>query len=880
MDRLGVTVLAAGAILAGGAVTVAGVRRRHPGHPQTTTPGATPAGATHPVPPEHPLEHRSVAAHIDATARTHPDRVALHTASGQVTYGELLAGARAMQGAAPAPTGRAQAALIPATLTPATVSTVLGLFAGPTTVVTIDPDLPANRIDTIADVLHEHDVRVVPVSIPAAIDDSGDRAGEPLGGTRGPHDVTSIQFTSGSTGVPKAVWHTNGLWLADAQLLTERFGLAHGRKVALCMPISFAGGLNVLLGSLMGGAEIIGVDPREYSAPEAFARLEASGAEAIACTPSFVDSLHRAAAGATLPRVQRLVSTGEPMQVRHVRLARELAPNAIITNWAGSTETLAIASFDIAPTAPLPRGVLPVGIPAPHKHADLGPDGTVSITSRYLGPGYLNGASLPPSFVDNGDGTTTYTGGDIGRWDPDGNLVLSGRADNTVKIRGYLVEPAEVEATLSAYDDVREVAVVAHLGSGASQAPALAAYVAPSTTERTPSVAELRTRLHRDLPPWMVPAHIEILTALPRGDRGKVDRSALPEPAGPDYEAPRGRYESAVAQLWAEVLRIERIGRSDSFYALGGDSLSVTQMLVALRDMHGIHLTPSDLACAPTVADFAQKLDPAPHTDSGHERLRPTTVALRPMSPETEQAPLFCFTGAGASALCFLPLAERVGPHTPVYAFEPSGLTPHTFPDWSIARAVARHLTDLRRIQPRGPYTLVGHSLGAHIALETARLLEADGEDVEMVVMLDPWLSPRVAHHARRDVPGATVTLQTDEANGLRTWWERQRTVPLAGLFLNDYARKTRAVEEVGMIAGYRHEPRPWGGRALLMLSHLNADDPRLWTRILTGELQTHTLDCDHHSVVRPPHIDTVVEAIAAARDELSSSAAMLACRR
>lgn len=245
-------------------------------------------------------------------------------------------------------------------------------------------------------------------------------------------------------------------------------------------------------------------------------------------------------------------------------------------------------------------------------------------------------------------------------------------------------------------------------------------------------------------------------------------------------------------------------------------------------------------------------------------------MALRPVSDRrraaTNDTALFCFTGAGASALCFVPLAQRVGADTAVYAFEPSGLNQGTLPDWSITRAVQRHLPDLRRIQPRGPYTLIGHSLGAHIALETARQLEAGGETVDLVVMLDPWLSPRVA----REVPGATVTLQTDEANGFRTWWERQKTVPLAGLFFGDYNRKTRAVEEVGMIAGYRHRPQPWNGRALLILSHLNSDDPRLWPRILTGDVQSMVLDCDHHSMVRPPHIDAVVGALNASR----------ACRR
>lgn len=819
------------------------------------------------VPAERPIEYRSVAAHFESTAHHHPDRVALRTPTQSITYADLLSAACAVRAHSPARGQASRAVLIPATLRPATVATILGLIASGSVVVALDPELPDNRVAAITAILTARNYDVIPAEmLPEPWITSSSTTGTLSADIDIDIDqVTSVQFTSGSTGSPKAVLHTNGLWLADAHLLNDRFGLADGRKVALCMPISFAGGLNVLIGSLLGGAEIIAVDPREHGARHAFDRIKASEAQAITCTPSFVDALHRAAGGATLPHVGRIVTTGEPIQARHVRLARELAPKAVITNWVGSTETLGIASHDIPPTAPLPRGVIPVGIAAPHKTIEIDDDGIVSITSRHLGPGYLDPSASSATFIDNGDATTTYVGGDVGRWDEHGNLVLSGRADNTVKIRGYLVAPAEIEAMLASYDDIREVAVVAD----GSSPPALNAYVSPSTTERTPSVADLRARLHRDLPPWMVPANIEVLTSLPRGDRGKIDRIALPKPKRTSFEPPRGTHESMTAKLWAQVLCVDSVGRTDSFYALGGDSLSVAQMLVALRDTYGIALRPTDLAAAPTVAAFAEILGRAQRAVpkmAFSRRLRPTTTPLRPLSTDTSGQPLLCFTGAGASALCFVPLAEHVGSRTAVYAFEPSGLSGRALPDWSIHRAVQRHWADLRRIQPHGPYTLIGHSLGAHIALETARALQAAGETVEIVVMLDPWLSPRVAWDARKELPGATVTLQTDDANGFRTWWERQKTVPLAGLFSDDYDRKTRAIEEVGMMAAFRYRPQPWDGRALLIRSHLNTDDPRLWRRILTGRLESRVLDCDHHSIVRAPHIGVVADVIAAAR--------------
>jgi acyl-coenzyme A synthetase/AMP-(fatty) acid ligase/thioesterase domain-containing protein len=850
----------AGRALAGVMILTVGagiLSRSYRRAPSPVTDGAPDAAGPVPQAPalsDRPLEYRSVPAYFADTARSRPDQIAMRTPTEAVTYRELLGAAHAAAQAYPSE-GGPHAALVSAPLTPSAVATVLGMFACRTPVVALDPAAPANRVEMISSILAGHGYQIWAVEPSAELSSHADAEAD-FGTHADVDDVTSIQFTSGSTGTPKAVLHPNGLWLADAQLLNDRFGLAEGRKVALCMPISFAAGLNVLIASLLGGAEIIAIDPRTHSAREAFDRIADAGAQAITCTPAFIDALHTSARGATLATVERIVTTGEAAHSRHVRLARELAPNAVFTNWVGSTETLAIASYDIPPSAPLPRGVIPVGIPAPHKQIGIGGDGSITIASRHLALGYLDPAASAATFSVQPDGTRTYAGGDVGRWDAHGNLVLSGRADATVKIRGYLVEPSEIESTLLSYEDVREAAVIADT----TGTPTLTAYIAADPDARTPAVAELRGRLHRDLPPYMVPAHITVLSALPRGDRGKIDRMALPPVGRPDFERPRGDQESSVARLWSEVLHIEKIGRADGFYALGGDSLSVTQMLTRVHEVHGSKLNPSDLAGAPTVAEFAVKLAGPGGSDSAARR--PTMVALRPVSADTVGAPVFCFTGAGASSLCFVPLTERVSSQTPVYALEPKGLEKRAVPDLSVQAAARRHVRNLRTVQPHGPYFLVGHSLGSHIALEAARIIENEGETVELLVMLDPWLSPQAAKQARGDLPDVRVTIQEAMPTDAKSWWEHQKKVPLAGLFVGDHQRKTAAIEEVGIMTGLRYVPQPWAGRALVVLSHLNKDDPRLWPRILTGDLTIRHLECTHMSIVREPHIGAVLTMI------------------
>lgn len=844
----------------------------------------------HPAPADRPLRYQSVIDQFDDTARRFAASPAVRTRHACVHYGELADIAARWGERLDTDPDRPRAVLLSAGLSTEAVGAIIALFASNSVLVAVDPGLPATRVGAIAEILERFGYRADtlltddPDTAPAddlpahcrvssLAPDAGRHSA--LGRHRfGTEDVTSIQFTSGSTGVPKAVLHGNGMWLCDAQLLHDRFGIGAQRRVALCLPISFGAGLNVLIGSLLAGAEVVAIDPRAETARSAFERLGDTGAQVMISTPAFLDAVATAAGGDVAPSLQRIITTGEAAHARHAHRARQMAPQATFTNWVGSSEASAIAAYDIAPGAPIPEGAVPAGIPAPHKVIDVAADGTVSVTSKYLALGYLDPAAAGGTFIDNRDGTRTFCGGDIGRWDPPGVLRLLGRAGAAVKIRGYLVEPAEIEAALLRYPDVREAAVLAlDAAQSSGGATELVAYLAPAGDARTPSVAELRSRIHRDLPPWMAPAHIVMLTALPRTERGKLDLNALPPPVRAQSTPPRDGLEAAVAQIWAEVLQLGEVGRTESFYALGGDSLTVTQMLARISDVHGVRLAHADLAKAPTVAEFAATVTersgaqpPAPR-----RRLAPTTVPIRHLSAETRPEPLFCFTGAGASALTFLPLADRAGAGAAVYAFVPNGLENRGIPDWTIQRAARRHLRDLRRIQPRGPYTLIGHSLGSYIAVEVARRLEAAGEEVALVALLDPFISPGAVRGIRRTLPNSTLTL--DDSRLRRTeLWRRRMLLPLAGLAHGNSRRQSQAMEEVGVRVGLMHRPAPWAGNTLLVLSHLNRDDERLWPHLLTGRLRIERLDCDHHSIVREPYVSAVVAMIEEQRSSRPAS--------
>jgi acyl-coenzyme A synthetase/AMP-(fatty) acid ligase/thioesterase domain-containing protein/O-antigen/teichoic acid export membrane protein/acyl carrier protein len=819
----------------------------------------------------------TVSAAFADVAGEHGDRVALHTLDGRVTYRELAAAAEGWAVTAPAgePTRDPRdVVLMLAGFNLQSVAAVLGMLSAGRVLAPLDPALPAGRTDTVIRTLQDNSYRITAlitdeVNHPKAAaleldceiwpkDSPPSAAG--VHPSSGVDTISSIQITSGSTGVPKAVLQTHGMWLADAELFRSEFGIGVGTRVAVCMPISFAAGLNILLGSLLCGAEVIAVDPRDLTAAQAFDHLEATGAEVLVCTPTFVQSISDVAPRRSLPRLRRVVTTGEAVQAGVVNAARRIAPEATFTNWVGSSETLAIATFDVHPGDPVPDGPIPAGKPAPHKRVSLDADGVVTVTSPYVAWGYVDARSATTRFEHHGHERSFITN-DIGRWDADGNLVLRGRADTAVKIRGYLVEPAEIESALARHPDIREAVVVARTAAGTgSGEPVLNAYVAPAGGVRTRSVAEIRARLHQDLPAWMIPAHIMILAALPRTERGKVDRMALPEPVRGVIEPPLPGLESTVASIWAQALTLDEVGRTETFYELGGDSLTAAQILVRIKDRFGVMFTQAELAGAPTVAEFSATMSARLQSDQLPGRtLAPTTVVLRAVS--SAKPPWFCFAGAGASALTFTALAGQAESDRPIYAFQPHGLENRGVPDWTVVRAARRHLTDLRRLQPHGPYTLIGHSLGGFIALEVARRLESLGDTVELVVLLDPFLPPGAVREVRRRLPDATLTLDAPPLRG-RELWARRLRVPLAGIVQFEREAQAKALEEVGVRVGLMHRPAPWPGRTLLMLSHLNQDDPRLWAHILTGELQVTRVPGDHHSVIREPSVGEVARLI------------------
>jgi amino acid adenylation domain-containing protein len=691
-----------------------------------------------------------------------------------------------------------------------------------------------------------------------------DRAAAELG------DPASIMFTSGTTGVPKGVVYTQRTVLATGVTCGETLRLVPEDRVSLVLPASFAAGQILVFGALLNGATLCVRDPRVRGLRDLVDWLATTRVTTLHCTPSLLRSIGEALPeGAVLDSVRMVTTAGEKVYGADVAAFRpRLRPDASFVNWLGSSETAELTAFEIGPDDPVPDGVVPAGRPVPLRELIVldpegarlpqGEVGVLHVESAYMSAGYWNAPETTAAvFTPLPDGRTRFRTGDRARFAEDGVLHLVGRADDAVKIRGYLVEPAEVEAVLRSLPDVVDAVVRAR--ADGDEPARLVAWVVPEPALRTPSPAALRSAVARVLPDYMVPRDVVLLADLPRSERGKVDVRGLPDPAPrPAPTPPATDAERAVEQLWAPVLKLEAVGRDESFTALGGDSLAVEEMLARLQAELDVSLASGDLAEHPTLAEFAVLVDAA-RRGRRNDRV-PDVVRLRTTGSRT---PVFCLAGAGGEAAYFEALAGALGPDQPVYALQAHGYDARGVPDWTVRRAARRYLTVVERLVPEGPVQLVGHSMGGLVAMALAHLLSARGRRVELLTLLDTYLPHALVGDARQpgeaagDGPGA-VPSRGD------LWRVRARVLGAGLRYYEPEVRKQVFFEQGARVVRY-HRPTPWPGRALVVLSNENVDDVHWWDRLLTGEREVVRLDCDHNALLKVPYVTTVAEHVAAA---------------
>ncbi len=372
-------------------------------------------------------------------------------------------------------------------------------------------------------------------------------------------------------------------------------------------------------------------------------------------------------------------------------------------------------------------------------------EGEIAIVSATLPLGYWRdplrtAEAFAP--VPGREGVRIFRTGDLGRLRADGCLLYAGRKDSRLKVRGHRVEPEEVEAALAALPGVREAAVA---GRDGPEGLRLVAYVV-RTPESRAGIEALRRSLAQRLPDYLVPSAFVFLDRLPRMPSGKVDRDALPAPAPlrppleSDYVAPQDGFEEAVAGVFAEALGLDRVGASDDFFDLGGSSLSAIAVLTRVHELLGGDLSAVDFLEAPTPAALAARLRAGRAAPAG-----PLVFLQR-----GTRGPVFLLPGGvgdGADLLVSVRLARSVGG-----AFTFVGLRAGSAGALRLDDLAAWGIRQMRTVQPRGPYLLVGECVGGILAFAMACRLRQEGEEVALLALLDtpfPTWRRRLLHALR-----------------------------------------------------------------------------------------------------------------------------------
>ncbi|MDQ9518662.1 amino acid adenylation domain-containing protein [Serratia marcescens] len=622
--------------------------------------------------------------------------------------------------------------------------------------VPIDPQLPAARQAWIADdsgaclmltdAIGDEEIPQLAVEDREAEDHNGNPALRVSSGA-----TAYIMYTSGSTGTPKGVMTPHqGITRLVRNNRYAAFD-ADDRIAFAANPAFDASTMEVWAALLNGGALVVIAPEVMMEAERLAAELQRHRITTLFLTTALFNQYVHSISGA-LAQLKYLISGGEKEDPgAYARLLQERGPVHLIHAY-GPTETTTFAT-----TARIERAEgearLPIGKPIGNTRAYLldargrpvpmGAVGELHIGGVGVALGYLNRPELTAQrFLSDPfnpvGGGRMYRTGDLARYLPDGSLEYQGRCDQQIKLRGFRIEPGEIEVQLAASPWVREAVVQV---CSTEHHPRLVAWIVPTAdVDRSALQGQLRTYLSERLPEYMVPSAYVWLDALPLTANGKLDRRALPEPERAavgtrEYAAPQGETETTLARVWCELLEIGQIGRHDNFFELGGHSLLAVRLSSQLRQQ-GITLPVQAIFNHPILAELAERID-----------RRTAEAPLRkavPARSSGRRPPLFFVpTGFGDHSYVF-ELAKEIDETFPVYAVPWPAVEekPATMSDMA-ASAVAL----IREVQPQGPYHLAGYSSGGVLAYAIAEQLQSAGEAVAFLGLIDT-LRPVEAMHS------------------------------------------------------------------------------------------------------------------------------------
>lgn len=704
-----------------------------------------------------------------------------------------------------------------------------------------------------------------------------------------PDSIACILYTSGSTGNPKGVVHTQRNLLHYVRTYTNVLHLSHEDRMTALSSFNFISSILDNFGALLNGATAYLINLKELGFAKLAQWIAEQGITIYESTPTVYRLWLENIGNNQFPQLRIIILGGEEVTKKDVQLYQDnFSEDCLFINGIGATEVAYFLGFNMnQSTASEITITVPVGYPTSDDMEVLLLDesgeetdiyGELAIRSPYLALGYWQRPDLTAKefFPDpEGGDKRIYRTGNLARLKPNGVWEHKGRKDFQVKINGIRVELGEIEAVLSQHPKIQKNAVVVRDDIFKDNKCIVAYLVAK---ESQPTNSQLRAFLKTKLPDYMVPGVFVFVDAMPLTPNNKVNRRALPAPNVDNISqesgniAPRTPIERQLSQIWSEVLNVDAVGVRDNFFVLGGHSLLALRLMARIEEQLGIHLPLATLFAEPTIEGQANLL-------SEQRDLR-SDSPLVPIQIAGELPPLFFVHPIGGNVLCYAELARYLGDKRPFYGLQSVGLSGEKEPLTKIEDMADIYIEALQEIQPHGPYYLGGWSMGGIVAWEMAQQLQQLGQEVALLALIDshvpdassssePVDEASLANFLARDLSGLFGTelpvspvdleqLQPEEQLQ-RIFAEAKRLNLLPPEVSLEQMSYLFQIFKANLMALARYQPQPYSGLVALFCAETSAED-RDWSPLVIGSLETYTIPGDHYGIMRLPHVRIFAE--------------------